>query len=178
MRKICLICTLTAGCIYTSAAWAGGGTRVSVGLNFGGPAYYHPYPHYHAYYYPYPYYVTPAPVIYAPPPAVYVQPAPAYAPPSGYYPAPGTYSPYPPATYSQAAPSNYNPNTNYGTVPASGTQPSAQPPALLPTDIGRPAYNAAPTYNNGGQYSNPPPTFAPGSSQDNPPVGPPVPSRQ
>jgi hypothetical protein len=79
----------------TASARAGG--NWSVGVRFGVPGYYRPYPHYHApyYYRPYPV-VVPAPVYYAPAPVVvqqqpvYVQPAPVvtHSPASEEAPAP------------------------------------------------------------------------------------------
>lgn len=52
-----------------ASAHGGGRARLSIGLNFGAPLYYHPWPSY--YYYPAPVYVAPSVVQVAPP--VYVE---------------------------------------------------------------------------------------------------------
>src|SRR5581483_12359107 len=70
-----------AGLALTQAAEASPPVRWSVGINFGGPPIYRPYPYYgpygpRYYYRPYPVIVEPAPVIVQQPAPVYVQPAP------------------------------------------------------------------------------------------------------
>lgn len=71
LRPALLLAACMAGILASEAALAHGGgrARLSVGLHFGAPLYWHPWPSY--YYYPPPVYVAPT-VIQAQPP-VYVE---------------------------------------------------------------------------------------------------------
>src|SRR5262249_50809807 len=85
MKKVIVVVLGALGLWAAAAPPAHAGTRVGIGLNFGFPCYYRPYPVGWGYYYrPYPVYVAPAPVIVEQPAAVVVQPAPTYryAPPA------------------------------------------------------------------------------------------------
>jgi HEAT repeats len=103
--------TIAAALLLTALPWtsAQAGIGWSVGLNFGGPAYYHPYygyPYHHYYYRPYPVYVGPS--------AVIVQPGP-------YYPAVPVYQP----VYSSPA----------EVVPAPLPPPTPLPTTIQPTGL-------------------------------------------
>jgi hypothetical protein len=95
--------------------------RISVGIGFGGPAYY-PRP-----YYGYRYYGPPA-VYVAPRPVYVVSPAPVYAAPPAYYPVP--VQPVYPAGYYYPQP----------VAPASTAPPAVPPPPANPTPPPPPPY--------------------------------------
>ena len=70
------VAALLSGALASEAALAGGrhhhhGSRLSIGLNFGAPLYWHPWPAYH--YFPPPVYYYPAPVAVPSSPPVYVE---------------------------------------------------------------------------------------------------------